>query len=230
VENLEKISSQKKNAEKKPKAISQLRKPDDMTLEEWQVALRKTFSQTQKFRLKPLGTPTAKDNYFPHFLITNKTNKSSYNVEIFGTKPFENYCSCPDFSINTLGTCKHIEFALRRLLRNPKLKEQLSDGWSPKYSQIVLRYGPQRAILLKPGRECPQDLLKMSKKYFDASFVMKNDAFSQFDEFIHSVKKTGHDLKLREDAISYVAQVRDKDFFKKAGLTIYFQKGLNRRN
>jgi predicted nucleic acid-binding Zn finger protein len=30
---------------------------------------------------------------------------------------FENYCSCPDFAVNTLGTCKHIEALLLRLRR-----------------------------------------------------------------------------------------------------------------
>jgi hypothetical protein len=30
---------------------------------------------------------------------------------------FDNYGSCPDFTVNTLGTCKHIEALLLRLRR-----------------------------------------------------------------------------------------------------------------
>jgi predicted nucleic acid-binding Zn finger protein len=30
---------------------------------------------------------------------------------------FDNYGSCPDFAVNTLGTCKHIEALLLRLRR-----------------------------------------------------------------------------------------------------------------
>jgi predicted nucleic acid-binding Zn finger protein len=39
----------------------------------------------------------------------------TYKVAIRGLGLFENYCSCPDFAINTLGTCKHIEALLLKL-------------------------------------------------------------------------------------------------------------------
>ena len=38
-----------------------------------------------------------------------------YRVAMRGPGLFENYCSCPDFAVNTLGTCKHIEAMLLRL-------------------------------------------------------------------------------------------------------------------
>src|SRR6266849_4447343 len=38
-----------------------------------------------------------------------------YRVAVRGPGLFENYCSCPDFAVNTLGTCKHIEAMLLRL-------------------------------------------------------------------------------------------------------------------
>ena len=39
----------------------------------------------------------------------------TYRVAMRGPGLFENYCSCPDFAVNTLGTCKHIEALLLRL-------------------------------------------------------------------------------------------------------------------
>ena len=39
----------------------------------------------------------------------------TYRVAVRGPGLFENYCSCPDFAVNTLGTCKHIEAMLLRL-------------------------------------------------------------------------------------------------------------------
>ena len=39
----------------------------------------------------------------------------TYRVAMRGPGLFENYCSCPDFGVNTLGTCKHIEALLLRL-------------------------------------------------------------------------------------------------------------------
>jgi len=39
----------------------------------------------------------------------------TYRVAMRGPGLFENYCSCPDFAVNTLGTCKHIEALLLQL-------------------------------------------------------------------------------------------------------------------
>ena len=38
-----------------------------------------------------------------------------YRVAMRGPSVFENFCSCPDFATNTLGTCKHIEALLLQL-------------------------------------------------------------------------------------------------------------------
>ena len=40
------------------------------------------------------------------------TSGQEYRVAMRGPGLFDNYCSCPDFSRNTLGTCKHIESIL----------------------------------------------------------------------------------------------------------------------
>src|ERR1035438_1281525 len=42
-------------------------------------------------------------------------SRKTYRVAMRGPGLFENYCSCPDFAVNTLGTCKHIEALLLRL-------------------------------------------------------------------------------------------------------------------
>src|SRR5437879_13522044 len=39
----------------------------------------------------------------------------TYRVAMRGPGLFENYCSCSDFAINTLGTCQHIEALYLRL-------------------------------------------------------------------------------------------------------------------
>ena len=40
-----------------------------------------------------------------------------YRVALRGSGLFESFCSCPDFAVNTLGTCKHIEALLMKLRR-----------------------------------------------------------------------------------------------------------------
>src|SRR5438128_12412337 len=45
------------------------------------------------------------------------TSGKTYRLAMRGPGLFENYCSCSDFAVNTLGTCKHIEALLGRLRR-----------------------------------------------------------------------------------------------------------------
>jgi hypothetical protein len=57
---------------------------------------------------KPQGQP------FGDYKVHSSSGKS-YRVAMRGPGLFENFCSCPDFAVNTLGTCKHIEGLLERL-------------------------------------------------------------------------------------------------------------------
>ncbi|MBX3226597.1 MAG: DEAD/DEAH box helicase [Labilithrix sp.] len=40
--------------------------------------------------------------------VTSAVSGKTYRVALRGTSRGESYCSCPDFKINTLGTCKHV--------------------------------------------------------------------------------------------------------------------------
>src|SRR5690349_7937755 len=96
---------------KKPAKTPRTYKPENLSLEDWQIALRREFGREQKFKLANVGA----DDVFSDFNVTNPQSGRTYRVTIRGNRPGENHCTCPDFSVNTLGTCKHIEFALSRL-------------------------------------------------------------------------------------------------------------------
>src|SRR5437867_4456560 len=53
-------------------------------------------------------------NLYGDYSVRSASNKT-YRVAMRGPGLFDNYCSCPDFAVNTLGTCKHIEALLARL-------------------------------------------------------------------------------------------------------------------
>ena len=117
-------TSARKKSKSRPKKISRLRKPDDMSLEQWQVALRRQFGPEQDFKLKNIGN----EPIFSEFEVTNPATKRTYRMAIRGCGLGENFCSCPDFAVNTLGTCKHIEFALAKLGRKRGAKAALAAG------------------------------------------------------------------------------------------------------
>ncbi len=99
--------------------------PPGMPLETWQAALRRQFGREQSFALENLGV----DPVFSDFRVTNPANNTSYRVAIRGAGLGDNFCSCPDFATNTLGTCKHIEFSLARLERKRGGKAALRRGF-----------------------------------------------------------------------------------------------------
>ena len=191
---------------RKVKRISRLRRPEDMPLEQWQIALRKQFGQEQDFRLKNIGG----DPIFSEFLVRNPKTKGEYRVAIRGLRIGDNFCACPDFAVNTLGTCKHIEHTLAKLQRKRGGKKAFAEGFQPSYSEIYLRYGAKREVFFRPGAECPQSLLELARCYFDDYGLLKPQSYLQFDQFIKKAAAFGHDLRYYEDTIEFIAQVRDQ--------------------
>ena len=136
---------------KRLKRISHLRRPQEMSLEQWQVALRRQISLEQGLKLKNVGA----ERIFSEFLVANPKTKGEYRVAIRGQGLGENYCSCPDFAVNTLGTCKHIEYVLSKCRRVPGGRLAMKRGFIPAYSEIFLRYGAKREVMFRPGTDCP---------------------------------------------------------------------------
>jgi hypothetical protein len=64
----------------------------------------------------------------------------TYRVAMRGPGLVENYCSCPDFGVNTLGTCKHIE-ALLLQPRNRHGRALERKKYARSRASISLLYG-----------------------------------------------------------------------------------------
>ena len=199
-------SKSRKSRKSKPKKLSRVKKPADMSLADWQVALRRQFGPEQKFRMKNLGD----DEIFSEFEITNPESGGTYRVAVRGAGLGENFCSCPDFAVNLLGTCKHVEFALARLSRKRGGKAALALGFHPAYSEVFLQYGAVRDVVFRPGTECPASLKKHAAAYFDDLGRIQPDAFARFHEFLKKASSGAHEVRVYPDALAYVAQVRDK--------------------
>ena len=191
--------------------ISRLRKPDDMPLEDWQIALRRQFAQKQDFHIENIGD----EPIFSEFIVRNPQTEGEYRVAIRGQRTGDNYCSCPDFAVNTLGTCKHIEFTLAKLRQERGGEKALATGFQPAYSEIYLRYGAKREVVFRPGMECPHSLLRLARRYFDNDGILKPHSFAQFDGFMRQAGSFGHDWRCYEDAIAFIAQIRDQASLKK---------------
>lgn len=147
----------------KPRRLSHTRQPGDLSTPDWQVALRRQYGHEQAFTLENLGDVAV----FSEFAVHNPASGNSYRVAIRGAGLGDNYCACPDFVTNLLGTCKHIEFVLGKLERRRGGKAALRRGFEADFSELFLRYGAERHIAFRPGRRCTPALLKRARALFD---------------------------------------------------------------
>ena len=188
-----------------PVKLSRTHRPPNLSLEDWQIALRRQYGQEQKFGMRNLG----EQSVFSDFEITNPVSGGVYRVAIRGEHLGDNFCSCPDFITNSLGTCKHIEFTLQTLRQDRSAAAALKLGYNPPYSSVYLRYGAQREVRFRAGTECPAKLRDLAAQYFDASGALLPEAFARFDQFLGAAAAIEHDLRCYDDALEYIAEKRD---------------------
>ncbi len=179
--------------------------PADATLEQWQVALRRQFGRAQPFGLENVGPhPVVSE-----FRVTNPASRQTYRVAIRGVQPGDNFCSCPDFATNQLGTCKHVEFTLARLERQPGGRRALRERVRPPYSEVFLSYGVRRTVRFRPGADAPTALVRLAARHFDQDGVLRPGAFATLGEFVAKASRLDRGLRCYEDALAFVAEVRD---------------------
>jgi superfamily II DNA or RNA helicase len=203
-----------------PRKLSRLHKPEAMSLAGWQTALRRQFGREEPFALKNIGD----QRIFSEFHVTNPKSGSTYRVVIRGGNPGSNFCSCPDFATNMLGTCKHIEFTLGRLGRLRGARAALARGWVPPYSEVYVQYGARREVRFRPRAGAPAALLRLANRYFDPSGVLRPEAAGHFEDFVAATARIDPERRCYDDALALIAQMRDAER-RAARLAAAFPRG-----
>ncbi len=109
---------------------------------------REERARTEKMDLHPLNG----EGPWTDYRVTNRLSGKSYRVALRGCERGESYCSCPDYRKNTLGTCKHILFALR-VLKKKYERSVWQRPYEPSSVCVYLRYGETLDLrLLLPSR------------------------------------------------------------------------------
>ncbi len=211
-----KIKKPKANkSEKKKNTIPYHKKPDNMSLDDWQIGLRRQFATLQEFKINKLGSETV----FSDYSVYNPQTKNSYKValrsnseEVASGQNF-NFCSCYDFKTNGLGTCKHIEAVINKVREKKFLNAIFQKGnFHPPYSSVYLDYsGEERKVKLRIGTEESRKLKALSRNYFSDNGTIKSTAFEKFDQFLTEAKNIQSSFRCYEDALTFIFEVRDKN-------------------
>ena len=134
----------KKTRKKTVRKLSDVVKPDNMTVEEWQMALRQQSARDEVFAISAVDEKMAPGEYS----VRNPNTRQTYKVVYRGEGSQWNYCSCLDFKTSRLGTCKHIE-ATKMWISNT-YKHRVHHE-IPAYTSVYLSYREERAVRIRIG-------------------------------------------------------------------------------
>jgi hypothetical protein len=106
--------------------------------------------------------------FFSSFSVFSESSGVSYEVEIRSLSQRSNSCNCPDYRINGLGTCKHIEAVLDKLGKKPRLFKNAARHGSPKAEIYLQRVGDPVVRIDLTGSASPA-VRRYAKRFFDGS-------------------------------------------------------------
>ncbi|QDU60114.1 RNA polymerase-associated protein RapA [Planctomycetes bacterium Pan216] len=124
-------------------------------LVEQALADRVERSKKEKFTLRSNDPSEPWTDY----TITSAASGKSYRLALRGEEAGESYCSCPDFRTNTLGTCKHLLYALRRVRRRFSAEARATPPRTPD-SFIHVHYGEELELHLTLADDHGPDVAK----------------------------------------------------------------------
>ncbi|OGV53389.1 MAG: hypothetical protein A2X45_24730 [Lentisphaerae bacterium GWF2_50_93] len=163
-----------------------------LTDDEYEIRLRRHRAETEDMSVKKLdGFP----GIFSDYAVSRKDadKKTSYTVELRSLDSHTNFCTCPDFKKNFLGTCKHIEKILLKpvMIRRRKtdISEQLPEridnnyfvGITEEQRKRYDEYEYQVSIMLRMAQKHPlreaemkrlQRLLACMRMLCDSVFIL----------------------------------------------------------
>ena len=120
----------KKTEKKKQSKVSNHKKPQELTADQWQKELRKQIAEEQPFKIT---MQQGEHPVFTEYSVHNPVSGGVYTVAIRSPGRGLNFCTCMDYKTNRLGTCKHIESVLVNLSKNKMLGKLLTTPFTPSY-------------------------------------------------------------------------------------------------
>lgn len=136
-------------------------------------------------------------------IVSTTHRPQTYKVQIRSLNQRRNYCTCPDFAVNQLGTCKHIEAVLYKIQKDSNF-HTIKDN-TPNQPIIYLDWESDNAPkikLIKTG-QYSDELNEVLQNYFDPSGYFSKrlpDDFYPLTDALYGYS----DVHIGEDVKTYV--------------------------
>lgn len=180
-----------------------MRKNQIMLVEE-QIQARQQRAQEaiKQILSRPKGKP------FGDYQVLS-TSGSEYRIAMRGPGLFDNYCSCPDFARNTLGTCKHIESMLGRLRGRYRSKLE-HKRFERERASISLRYGESLDVQLNLPDAPDPSLEAVADKFFNESGLLPRRHYARFASILADLRRADGTAVVYSDVLDYVDRVNEQ--------------------
>lgn len=176
-------------------------KPDNLTLQEWQIALRRQAAVKEQFAISEKN----RKEYPGYYHVINPVTGNEYKVVYRGQDSSWNYCSCMDFKTSQLGTCKHLEAVKLWIEENHrKVCREI-----PPYTSVYLSYQGERKVCLRIGTDNEEEFRQLAAPYFTSDGVMRPEAMDSVTEFFRDAVRLNNTFRWYPDALNFILEQRD---------------------
>ena len=174
--------------------------PDNMTIEEWQVALRRENARESNFSVEHLD----KNRIWGDYLVCSDTGR--YKVAFRGVQSDRNFCSCLDFRTNGLGTCKHLEAVSLFLQEHVPGYPWAGLSYAAEYSSMFVSYKGGRSIRIRIGDAYRNEYERLKEKYFTEDGVLPEANFHLLDQISQEAVNISPSFRCYDDVQEFVTE------------------------
>jgi SNF2 family DNA or RNA helicase len=194
-----------KKKKKKEEKVPYHRRPDGMDMVSWQLALRRQFVHENDFTIEKISPETV----YADYTVFNPASRGQYKVALRSPDHLGgNFCSCYDFRVSRLGTCKHIEAVFRQIAKK-RLKKHLKEAVQREYSSVYVDYRAGKQVKVRIGSENSEELAQLASGYFDSDNCLTEKGLAKFEAFLYSARKINADFRCYDDALELILEQRE---------------------
>lgn len=168
-----------------------------MLIEE-QIAERRLRARKENFKIESQSRAV-----FGDYQVFSPASKRLYRVALRGVGLFDNYCACPDYAVNTLGTCKHIEAVLLHA-RSRFGGKLYRTRYQREHTTIYLDYRDPPKVRIKFPRYISTDLRALKEEFFNAEDFLEPDRMNQFAQALGRFRALDEKVVIYGDALEWV--------------------------
>lgn len=175
--------------------------PEGMSIEEWQIALRREQAEISDFMVEHLDDNRIWGDYLVH------SGYGRYKVAFRGVCSDRNFCSCLDFRTNGLGTCKHLERVTLFLQQEVPGYPWAGLSYNPPYTSIYVSYKGGRSIRIRIGSEQSTQFVHIYQQYFDSEGVLPRENYHLLGEIQRKCSAISPLFRIYDDVYDFAEEV-----------------------